>query len=50
VVKSSESVDPSPPANMPGLRIRRGRSMGRVRIGQIVYQKAPIVPAVPLLN
>ena len=42
-VKSSESVEPSPPSNIPGLRMRRGRSMGRVRMGQIVYQSAPIV-------
>lgn len=44
LVKSSESVEPSPPENMPGRRIRRGTKSGRVRMSQIVYQKAPIDP------
>lgn len=48
LVKSSESVEPSPPANMPGRRIRRGTKSGRVRMSQIVYQKAPIEPPLAL--
>lgn len=48
LVKSSDSVLPSPPANIPGRRIRLGRKSGRVRMGQIVYQKQPIEPPLAL--
>ena len=48
VVKSSDSVEPSPPANMPGRLMRRGTVSGRVRIGQIVYQRAPAEPPLAL--